>query len=384
MKIAVISPNKDHLQEIENLLSGKDHQVIPVIGGKGQMVKVADQYRPDLMLVDGMCCEAAELVQVEHVTSRHASTAVVLMCATQTSEFLVNSMRVGVREVLPSPAGAEALLAAVSRIEAKQKATVPARNEGQVLAFMSCKGGSGATFLATHLGLQLAEQHRVLLIDLNLQFGDALSFVHDAQPPSTLANIAHDITRLDASFLAASSVKITPNFHILAAPADVSEAMEIKPEHVESILNLAVAHYDFVLLDLGRVLDTLSIKAMDRADRIFPVLQANLPAIRNAKRLLKVFKSLGYPARKFELVVNRFERSSDIGLDEIQRSLGVSSLRTVPNSFKEVNGAINEGSALLASRGSPVSKSLTEFASSLAPPAEEARSSLLGRLFRRA
>lgn len=384
MKIVVISPSQDHLQEIERNLGGQAHRVVLLSGGKGQMAKAAEQHSPDLMLVDGMCCDSTELVQVEHVTSHYPGTAVVLMCATQTSEFLVNSMRVGVREVLPSPASPQAVLAAVSRIQARLKGVAPTRSAAQVLAFMPCKGGSGATFLATHLGLQLAEQRRVLLLDLNLQFGDALSFVFDGEPASTLADVAHDISRLDASFLAASSVKVTPNFHILAAPSDVSEAMEIKPEHVENILNVAVAHYDFVLLDLGRTLDTLSIKALDRADRIFPVLQANLPAIRNAKKLLKVFKSLGYPPGKSELVVNRFERGGDIGLDEIQRSLGVSSLRTVPNSFKEVNGAINEGSALSTSRASPVSKSLAEFALSLTPAAEEARSSLLGRLFRRA
>ena len=54
------------------------------------------------------------------------------------------------------------------------------------------------------------------------------------------------------------------------------------------------------------------------------------------------------------------------------------------NAFKEVNDAINEGVALAASRVSPVAKSLTDFAVSLLPPVEEVRSSLLGRLFRRA
>ena len=109
--------------------------------------------------------------------------------------------------------------------------------------------------------------------------------------------------------------------------------MEVKPEHIDAILSLAVTQYDFVLLDLRRSLDTVAIKALDRAWRIFPVLQSGLPDLRNASKLLEAFQSLGYPQDKTELIVNRFEKSGDIGLDQVQRSLGSVRLNTVPNSY---------------------------------------------------
>lgn len=383
MKIALISPNKNHLQDMSRVLEAHSHTVTVVDGGKSRMRTVAEQEQPDLMLVDGMCCDPNELVQVEYVTTHHPKIAVILLCATQSPEFLINSMRAGVREVLPSPVSAEALQAAVSRIASK---LLGAKNKGtgKMLAFIPCKGGSGATFLATNLGFQLAETKSVLLIDLNLQFGDALSFVHDGQPASTLADVAHDISRLDASFLAASSVKIAANYSILAAPEDLTRAMEIKPEHIDAILSVALTQYDFVLLDMSRTLDTLAIKVLDRAYRIFPVLQAGLPGLRNASKLLAVFKSLGYPADKIEVIVNRFEKGGDISLADIQRSLGTANLRTIPNSYKEVNASINQGDALAeVARSNAVAKSLADFALSLSPKQEESRS-LLDRLLRRA
>lgn len=383
MKIAVISPNKIHLQEMGNILQASSHSAILIEGGKTKMRLVAEQEQPDLMLVDGMCCDPHELVQVEYVTSHHPKIAVILLCATQTPEFLINSMRAGVREVLPSPVSAEALNAAVNRITAKLTSG-HGKSPGKILAFTACKGGSGATFLATNLGFQLAETRSVLLIDLNLQFGDALSFVHDGKPASTLADVAHDISRLDASFLAASTVKITNNYSLLAAPEDISRAMEIKPEHIDAILSTAVSQYDFIILDISRTLDTLAIKALDRSHRIFPVLQAGLPGVRNANKLLAVFKSLGYTNDKIELIVNRFEKGGDIGLDDIQRSVGNVSVRHVPNSYKDVNTAINQGNALAdLARSNAVTKNLAEFALSLSPRHEETRS-LLGRLFGRA
>lgn len=383
MKIAVISPNKNHLQDIGKVLEAQSHAVALIDGGKSRMRTVAENEQPDLMLVDGMCCDPHELVQVEHVITHFPKIAVILLCASQTPEFLINSMRAGVREVLPSPVSAEALQAAVSRIAAKLVG-VPGKTTGKVLAFMPCKGGSGTTFLSTNLGYQLAETRSVLLIDLNLQFGDALSFVYDGKPASTLADVAHDISRLDASFLAASSVKIAANYSILAASDDISKAMEIMPEHIDAILSLAVTQYDFVLLDMSRTLDTFAIKALDRAYRIFPVLQPGLPGLRNANKLLAVFKSLGYPEDKIELVINRFEKSSEISLEDMGRTLGTANLRTIPNSYKEVNSAINHGDALAGvTRSNAVTKSLAEFALSLSPKQEESRS-LLDRLLRRA
>lgn len=383
MKIAIISPSLMHLKEMGDLLEAQGHRVLRVEGGKSRMQAVADEENPDLMIVEGMCCDPAELSHVEYVTTHRPNTAVILVCASQTPEFLINSMRAGVREVLPSPAPGNALAAAVARIGAKlagSRAGVP----GKVIAFVPCKGGGGATFLATNLGWHLAEMSSVLLIDLNLQFGDALSFVHDGEPVATIADVARDIGRLDATLLASSTVKVSPNFGILAAPNDLAQAMEVKPEQVDAILDVAVAQYDFVLLDMGRSLDTTAIRALDRAQRIYLVLQSTLPYVRNASKLLHVFKSLGYPLDKTELIVNRYDKGADIALDQIRKSLGHIRIWTVPNSYREVSAAINHGDALAkAAKSNVVARQLADIASALNPRQETSRG-LFDRIFRRA
>ena len=99
MKIAVISPNKNHLQDIGKVLAAQSHAVVLIDGGKTRMRSVAEHDQPDLMLVDGMCCDPRELVHVEYVMTHFPKIAVILLCASQTPEFLINSMRAGVREV---------------------------------------------------------------------------------------------------------------------------------------------------------------------------------------------------------------------------------------------------------------------------------------------
>jgi pilus assembly protein CpaE len=385
MKISVISPSQRSLAVIGELLDEKPgRQVTLVEGGMSRLRRVAEQQRPDVVIVEGMCRDIEELSPLEHVGLHHPQLVILLLCSNQTPEFLINAMRAGVREVLPSPVTREALAAAMARLDAKRGLSAPARAPGKVLAFIACKGGSGATFIATNLGYQLAESKKVLLIDCNLQFGDAVLFAHDQKPATNLADLARNVHRLDASFLAASAVHVTATYGLLAAPEDPGQAMEVKPEHVDALLNVATAHYDFVIVDVGRTLDPVTLRALDRADRLFPVLQTNLPYIRDASRLLGVLRSLGYPPERISLLVNRFEKNGDFSLADIERTLGTKSLRAIPNSYAAVAASVNRGIPIAQmARSNPVAKSLAELAASLAP-VEAAPGGWLGRLLKRA
>jgi pilus assembly protein CpaE len=385
MNIVIVSPSPRHLQDLAIVLEDNGHDVFCVEGGKSHLRAVVEQKHPDLLLADGMCCDPAELVQVEHVATHHPATAVVLMCSSQTPEFLLQSMRVGVREVLPSPPAPDALIAAVQRVAAKMVTSRPARAPGRVMSFMPCKGGSGATFIATNVAYEFSQHKSVLLIDLNLQFGDALSLLYDGRPASTLADVAANIDRLDASFLAASAVKVNPRFHVLAAPEDPTQALGIKPEQIDAILALAVRNYDYVVLDLGRNLDPVTIKALDRSWRVFIVLQATLPGVKHGQKLMDVFRSLGYPADKVEAIVNRYDRTAEIDLDHIQRALRTRNVLSLGNSYRDIAASINHGEPLLkAGRSNGVAKQLLDFAQALDPAPQDESRGLLGRLFRRA
>src|SRR4030095_595658 len=185
VRVAVISPNSASLQEIGRQLKAPEAQRSVALheGGASQVRVVADQQQPDLIILDSMCRDVEDLRLLEYVSAQHPQTAIVMLCANQTSEFLLNAMRAGVREVLHSPASKEALITCVERVEQRLGLRAQPKQAGQILAFIPCKGGSGSTFLATSLGYQLAaENKKVLLIDLNLQCGDAVVFVHDHKP----------------------------------------------------------------------------------------------------------------------------------------------------------------------------------------------------------
>jgi pilus assembly protein CpaE len=383
MNIAIISEDRQLLEQIQSILAKTGHDIALVPGKINELRACAKELEPDLMLLDGRNQKAIDFAHIERVTLEFPGIAVILLSDTRSPAFLIEAMRAGVREVLPSIQPAQPMFDMIDRMAAKLHA-VKATGTAKVHAFIGTSGGSGTTFLVTNFGYQLAQSHKVLLIDLNLQFGDALSFVQDGKASRTIDDICRDIKRLDASLLTASTIKITPNYSILAAPEEPSRATDVKPEHIDAILKLAVTQYDIVLLDLPRVVDATLIKALDQAASIFLVLQASVPHLRNADKLLSVFRSLDYTMDKIALILNRYEKRSAITLEKIKRTLGPMDVHTIANGYRQVSTAINQGVPLvqLESRHGVI-RNLSDLGDTVTPPPEHP-AGLFERLFRRA
>ena len=310
MKIVIVSEDKAFLKLVASILAVTGHDVMSTAGNPAELRTLAKALAPDVLLLDGRDEEALDFAQIERTTLQCPGVAVLLVSTARAPGFLIDAMRAGVREVLPSVHPGE-LLAAVERAAVKLSAARTA-SHGKIHAFIGTSGGSGTTFLATNFGYQLAQSHKVLLIDLNLQFGDALSFVQDGRATSTIADLARDINRLDAPLLQASAIKVTPAYSILAAPDEPGQAADIRPEHVDAILKLAVTQYDVVLLDLPRVVDAMLMTALDQAASIFLVLQASVPHLRNADRLLR--KSKAWAPHEAMLLASPFRNLERIGI----------------------------------------------------------------------
>ena len=387
MKITIISRDDKALAELVRLVRARnaDDEVEASAGPVEQLYSA--QQLPDVLIFDRPGQEGADLAAIERLSGLYPQLAFIALCPQQTPEFLLQAMRAGVREVLPSPASAPALQASLDRIAEKLERRSSGEGNGKVLAFISCKGGSGATFIATNLGYALAAggHKRVLLIDMNLHFGDASLFVSEHKPLATLSDVAHQIHRLDPSFLSSSTLSILPNYSVLAAPEDPAHASEVLPEHIDAIIKLARRQYDFIVLDVGRNLDAVSVRTLDHADMIFPILQTTLPYIRDGKRLLDVFRNLEYGNDKVEIVVNRHDNNSDIKLKDLEQAFDTTHLRTMPNHYDAAAKSVNQGVPITRlAPESPLSVALMTMArSQTGEAAPQAAAGVMARLFKR-
>lgn len=364
--------------------SGPGLEVLVTAGTVGNLPAAMNGSRPDLLVLDGV--DASGLDALARLAQMHPEIDTIVVSHEQSPAFLLKAMQAGVREVLPPPVGAAALQAAVQRLLRKRApaAAGPSRH-GEVLAFLSCKGGGGATFLAANVAhaLSTREGRSVALIDLDLQFGDALLMLGDQRAGSDVAEVARNIGRLDTELLRASMVAVTPTLSVLPAPQELPAALEVKADHVEGIVRQARQMFDHVVLDLGHSIDAVSLQGLDLADCIAPVLQLSLPQLRDAKRLRALFRSLELPPHKVRWIVNRHQKTSDLTLEAVEQSLGVRGIATVPNHYPSVSAAIAQGLPIeRVARGGAVARAVRELANSLAPTDAPARKdSWFGSLF---
>lgn len=385
-RIAVVSPDAPHGNELALSLrsAGGAWNVIAVHGGPQQVVSALGRSDPDAMVLDAPGDATPLLAQLERVVQIYPGMQVVLLSEDHRPELLREAMRVGVRDVLPRTIDTPSLLVAVRRVLDRRRANAP--HEGQVLAFIACKGGGGATFVATNTAYALAESgQRVILIDLDLQWGDAELFISDRKPTTTLATLASQIERVDSVFLASSLIQAHPNLGILAAPDDPVNALDIRPEHIDVVLRLARAHYDIVIVDAGPSLDAVTVRALDYADQIFPVLQLNLPVVRDARRMLKAFRSLGYPVDKIKPIVNRYEKGGPVRLEDLEQTIGVPVFKTLPNDFGPASNSVNQGVPVTQlARSSSIANAIRALAAGFVKVEAEKSGGWLSRMLKRA
>jgi pilus assembly protein CpaE len=353
-------------------------------GDLASQATLPDKGDVDLMIVDCRIDADEILERMSSLIPLYPGLSTAICVRSESSDLLMRAMRAGIQEVVSYPLDTVEVRSMVVRLDQKRK--TGARKQGQILSFVSCKGGSGATFLASNLAYALASDGhtRVLLIDMNLQFGDAALFVSDKRPPATLADLSRDAQRLDLALLDSSVVSVLPNFGVLASPGDPTQATEIRPAQIEALLRFCRNHVDFIVLDLGRSIDGLAVKAMDLSEQIYPVVQLTLPFVRDAKRLLDLFRSLEYSKEKIRFLVNRLEMTTSLTPSDLERALSAKMYRSIPNHYKSVSESVNQGVPILKlHRSSPVSKSLLEFAKQIRGEDSKTETSWINRLLKR-
>lgn len=316
----------------------------------------------DLLIVEADVTNCAQQAFLREARELYDKAAFLLVAQQPNSETLVCAMRLGIREVIEDPVDTHQLTAAISRIATSKPAP---EFQAKVFSFISCKGGSGATFIATNLAYGLASlaQQKVLLIDLHRDFGDVALYASNQTAKITLPDICSQIGKLNGSTLHASLTHVTQMFSVLAGAETHKRAAEVKPEHVGAILALARERYDYVFFDIGRQIDGVTLRALDATDVVFPVLQLTLPDIRDARRLVETLRALEYDDAKVQLTVNRHNPASKLTLNDAQRALDCKVEHVLPNDYTAASESVNRGMPLLQMESdAPVAKALESMA----------------------
>jgi len=326
--------------------SGRAH-VLADCENAAQMLADVVRLRPSAAIVEAGMDGESEFVLIKELAAASPSTAIIAAACNASAALILGSMRAGALEFLELPIRGEEFRTVLDRVlEFCATQNTSSKKKGRVIAVFSGKGGAGVSFVGTNLAAAMGAP--TLLVDLNLQAGDAASFL-GLQPKYSLSDFVHNRARLDDSLMSSLLTPHSPNLAVLPAPLEAHEAEDIKPEDVSEILYLLGQRYERIILDLPHTFDSVTVAALDMADDILLVLTLDIPGIRGTKRAMKVFERLGYPHEKIHVVVNRWTKSIDVELKKVEAHLGERLIGFVPNDYKKVMDSINLGRPLVQS-----------------------------------
>ncbi len=361
MKLLVVSPDAGRLEALRAAAAAQASvsSLAVLAGSLAQRPDGAVDGSSDAILLDATQNPMAELDALEQLQETKPAIQAVLLVASDEPGILRRAMRLGVKDVL-TPDTIEGELAS-ALLSMQEACVVRSEEKAKTLVFVSAKGGSGATFLAANFAYNLASQtgKRVMLMDLDLRGGNAHLMLTERRPLVHIADLAREIHRVDLSFLKSSMIDILPGLGILAAPEDSVLAGEVRTTHIETLVELARSNFDYVVIDIGRAITPITVRALDVADYVYPVCQLSVPFIRETRRLVQALRALDMMPAKIKLVVNRHEKVRDLKLEDLEKAVGIEVAATIPNDYKNVSEAVNHGTALASlAKGSPVNKAL--------------------------
>ena len=311
------------------------------------------------------------------VKKRHPATNIVLLAATLEPGLMLEGMRAGVSEYLAEPLSSADFAAAINRLVGLRTAA-PA---GPIFGFIGAKGGVGTTTVAVNVATTLAKLSSAgaLMIDLHIVYGDAAVYL-GADTRHSVVDAIENLHRFDRAFFRSLLVHTPAGLDLLAS-SDRPTVPGIDVRRLGSVLEFAATQYPYTVADVPRS-DLSILDSLDHVGTLVVVANQELATVRNAGRMSNALRSR-YPKAKVMTVINRMDRRSEIGQQDVERAVGGRIAHQVPSDYRRALHAMNQGRPLALDNHNDLSASFKALAQELAgiareKPTAEKSSGILG------
>src|SRR5713226_2167428 len=315
----------------------------------------------------------------------HTRAPVVLVASGEASRLLDEALDADVSDVLLLPQLADNVVFALRKAghTARRSDAVRGR-QGTIITVFSPKGGTGKTVTATNLAAALvkAAGKKTLLLDLDLQFGDA-AIMLGVEPEKTIFDLVVAPGELDSEKLSGYTTHHPCGLEILPAPLRPEDAELVTEAKLARLLEVARESYDAIVVDTSPFFHGPMLATLDRTDELLMVCGLDVPTLKNVRISLQTLELLSFPQSRIRFVLNRANSKVGMKKNEVEGALGMKIEFEVP-SDRAVPLAVNRGTpAVIADPGAEFSKAIRAMSKSLlAPPKQEKKRRFLPSLAR--
>lgn len=359
--LGIASRGSSSLSRLEDIFSQEhDIEVRRLLIAEGESVPLSEE----IASCDVVVCDVDDNVSgflSAIIQKRTPVKKMIVLCQSAGLDIARQAFRSGIADFLTDADDNKAIIEAVRSVN-NRRDREESNTGSDLTLFVTPKGGAGSTSLAVNLAHILSDRElkpNVLLMDMDFQYGNLpLSF--GETPNTRLSNAILNNERIDSTVLDAclSDELVAPS--ILATYSEqLLSPWEIEPGHITDLLSLLLQSFDHILIDLPKSVDPVTYQALDRADRICIVVQQSILDMRVAQLYLKLIIDQGISRDKINLVINRFQGSHSIRLQDFQSVFEDQHITTVPNDYHKVNYAqMNSTSLVKKWRKAPITQSL--------------------------
>ncbi len=225
------------------------------------------------------------------------------------------------------------------------------RHSNVIVAVFSTSAGIGKTLTAINLAAGFAKEgYNTCLVDLDLQFGDVMSYLHlssqvtiyDAQKAVLENPEDFDVMEYLTEYRWGGIA-----FSVLAPPHNIEDAYSVDVAGVEQIIR-RLSWFNFIVLDLTPVFSTLNMAMLDMSTIINYIGVIDfLPAIKNYKVGYDTLIRFEYEENKIRLIENRSNSQKFVRSDDVEKLMGEKFFYHLPNDFASASRAIRSGQPLM-------------------------------------
>ena len=240
-------------------------------------------------------------------------------------------------EVPPRPESPPPLPQAVTTAPTETRPGSPAPHDrtasGRIVAVVAGRGGSGRTITATNLAVALTTaagtERAVALVDADLHFGDLAAMLRLNAVP-TIVEAARDLDGLAETPIDTLLQRHPSGVRVLPAPLGATSGGLPSPKDIVQVVERIARIVDHVVVDTPPVFDESLITVLDHADDVVVVADMDPPSVKDTTIALEALRAADVPVDRVHLVVNRVNAKTRLAMVELERSLGLEVVGSVP------------------------------------------------------
>jgi pilus assembly protein CpaE len=304
----------------------------------------------------------------------HTRAPVLILASSSSAGLLEQALDADVADVLLLPQLVENVVFAIRKAThttRRHHETGPGRH-GRIVTVFSPKGGTGKTVTATNLAAACAkfEGRKTLLLDLDLQFGDA-AIMLGVEPEKTIYDLVTAPGELDTEKLAGYTTRHACGLEVLPAPLRPEDAELVTEAKLGRLLEVARESFDVIVVDTSPFFHGPMLATLDRTDELLLLCSLDVPTLKNLRLALQTLDLLSFPKQRVRIVLNRANSKVGMKPNEVEGALGMKVRFEVP-SDRAVPLAVNRGNpVVLAEESADVSRSIKTMAKELFPVSKE-------------